>query len=109
MTVSPMARYVEMADLAWYGWVLVVGTGGGVGFVGGFAGIGGLPLMVALLRCGVSHFACVCHRLSSLRPCLSLWCRDDTGARPSTSASTRRRELCWRSCCRRWPCSAFSS
>lgn len=40
----------SVADMEWYSWVYVGFTGGGVGFVGGFAGIGGLPLMVAMLR-----------------------------------------------------------
>lgn len=42
--------YVTMESLSVMAWVWLFLTGGGVGFVGGFAGIGGLPLMVALLR-----------------------------------------------------------
>jgi uncharacterized membrane protein YfcA len=45
-----VVEHLAIASLAWYEYVFVVIVGGGVGFVGGFAGIGGLPLMVALVR-----------------------------------------------------------
>ena len=48
--MSAPAEDFAIGDMEWYSWVYIVFTGGGVGFLGGFAGIGGLPIMVAMLR-----------------------------------------------------------
>lgn len=45
-----MGNHLDFANLGALSWISILFTGAGVGFLGGFAGIGGLPFMVALIR-----------------------------------------------------------